>query len=90
MAKGASAWVKSFRRRLAAYQGRPGVPTAGTGVNYWEAKAAGAFDAKPAAAVQTLTRKNTGQNGHRTATVGVLAGESLLAVFTRLRQGGVA
>lgn len=54
MAKGASAWVKSFRRRAEAYAGHPDKPTQGTRLSYWEAKAAGAFDVAPAPARATV------------------------------------
>ena len=47
MSKGSSAWVKSFRRRSAAFAGRPTGETPGTHLNYWEMKAAGAFDSQP-------------------------------------------
>ncbi len=56
MSKGASAWVKSFRRRAEAYAGHPAHATQGTRLSYWEAKAAGAFSQTPAA---VLTRKPT-------------------------------
>ncbi len=49
-----SGWMKRQRIAMARWQGRPGAPTAGTGLTYWEAKAAGAFDV-PATTVEPVT-----------------------------------